>query len=530
MVLENFNRKYPIVVIGSGLAGLMAARIVSAFQPVLLLTKQKICDSNTRHSQGGIAAVWSKEDSPDLHIRDTLIAGKGLCDKSAVALLSRWSKPAIEKLIENGVLFDKDSRNSFRLGLEGAHSLPRILYAGGDATGAEIQRALVDSVRLHGDIEILEDAHVTEIINEEGRIQGVTYFNKRGERSLIACQQVILAAGGAGQLYEHTSNPNTATGEGSVLAYMAGAELADLEFYQFHPTGLNIPGAPNFLISEAVRGEGAVLRNSSGTPIMEKVHPLKDLAPRDIVARTIAESMQADNGSPVYLDATGIGEDALMKRFPTIYKNCLKYRIDIRKDPIPVIPVAHYMIGGVVSDLDGRSTVKGLYVSGETARTGVHGANRLASNSLLECVVFSIRCADAIRHDQSELPEHWKNRNKARSFILSDQNLSQPPSMDKQGLQKLMWKNVGLERNRDYLQYALDKLQSPSFRFGGDYSREKFELFSMKTLSRLMAMSALQREESRGSHFRSDFPKSSDSFLFPINRSLATDTIALNAL
>ncbi len=500
------------------MAGLLSAKIVAEKQPVILLTKKKICDSNTQHSQGGIAAVWSDLDSSDLHIKDTLDAGRGLCDREAVTFLSRNSKDSISELIKLGVLFDKDEVGQYRLGLEGAHSLPRILYAGGDATGAEIQRALAESVRNHPNVSIHEEAHVTEIVNEDGLVDGVVFYDTNKKRVFLECDQVILAAGGAGQIYQYTSNPSTATGEGNVLAYAAGAELTDLEFFQFHPTGLCLPDVPNFLISEAVRGEGAILRNNAGKAIMEGIHPLKDLAPRDVVARTIAREMEKSESEQVYLDATEINSDKLIKRFPTIYKSCITYGIDIRFDPIPITPVAHYMIGGVISDLGGRTTVKGLYAIGESARTGVHGANRLASNSLLECAVFSIEAAKSIFADQNQVPKIWITNNSMPVLPRSDTRVVAPSQLEKEDLRRLMWKLGGLARCKNSLMRAIEDLKDVPFVFEEPFSNERFELFAMKNLSRLVVISALQREESRGSHFRTDFPDSKDSFLYSIKR------------
>ena len=450
-----------------------------------------------------------------------MTAGRGLCDENAVNILSQKSHESISKLIELGVFFDKDQHGDYRLGLEGAHSLPRILYAGGDATGAEIQRALAASVHDHQNISILEDSHVVEIINEDGHVEGVVYYDGSRKRIYLECDQIVLATGGAGQIYRYTSNPDTATGEGNVLAYTAGAELADLEFYQFHPTGLNVPNAANFLISEAVRGEGAILRNMAGKAIMEGVHPLKDLAPRDIVARTIANEM-IKTSEKVFLDATGINPQKLEKRFPTISKSCLKFGIDIRKNPIPITPVAHYMIGGVVTDLSGRTTVKGLYASGEVARTGVHGANRLASNSLLECSVFSIRVANSMLQDQMKMPDMWQHQS-GRSQPDSELSFPAEPQLELPQFQNMMWQHVGLSRNKSSLMTVIETLKNTPVIFNSEFSPERFELFALKNLGRIIALSALQREESRGSHFRFDFPDSKDSFLYSIKRTINRD-------
>ncbi|MBU2510887.1 L-aspartate oxidase [bacterium] len=522
MAIKTFRSNLPVIVIGSGLAGLLAAVSLADKTPVIVLTKKKLCDSNTQHSQGGIAAVWSSEDSSDLHIDDTLSAGRGLCDKEAVSVLSNKSKESIQRLIDLGVLFDKDDKGSYLLGLEGAHSIPRILYAGGDATGAEIQRALAKSASIHPNITILENSHVVEIINEGGQLEGVEYFDSNGNRAFIGCNQIVLATGGAGQLFQFTSNPATATGEGNILAYLAGAELSDLEFFQFHPTGLCIPGVPNFLISEAVRGERAVLRNQSGKAIMEGIHPLKDLAPRDIVARTIANELSKTPQSKVFLDATQIDPVKLTTRFPTIFNSCFKHNIDIRKDPIPVTPVAHYMIGGVTSDLNGRTNVRGLYVSGEVSRTGVHGANRLASNSLLECAVFSMQVANSIIEDRKQLPKMWGSVHD-HSIPLNSVYSAHKNELSLADFQQMMWKKAGLIRNKESLVDLLDQLRNYPLVFNEDFTPEKIELHMLKNLGRLIALSALQREESRGSHYRSDFPENKKSFLYPITRTYSTD-------
>lgn len=515
--MADFSNSLPVVVVGSGLAGLATARLVADRQPVVLLTKRNLTDSNTQYSQGGIAAVWSADDSVDLHIQDTLGAGSGLCNPEAVRILSEYSKEAILKLIELGVLFDKDDNGDFLLGLEGAHSLPRILHAGGDATGAEIQRALSESVSSHSNITVLKQSQALEILMENGKVAGLKYCAADQTIKKLACSQLVIATGGAGQLYKHTSNPDTATGEGVVLAYRAGAELSDLEFFQFHPTALNLEGAPNFLISEAVRGEGAVLRNASGTRYMAEKHPLKELAPRDIVARANARQMLA--GEKVYLDATAIGGGRLKQRFPTIFGKCLEYGIDIGKDWIPITPVAHCMMGGITTDLMGRTTVPGLYANGEAARTGVHGSNRLASNSLLECAVFSIRTQTAIEKDQENVPQCWKNRTVKLLQVdpCAEDALSQH-QMTLPKLQDLMWNNAGIIRNQDSLSQVIEALKSVPVSVEEYKDTNSFELHALKVLGRLIAESALRRQESRGGHFRSDFPEKKDGEIEVIRR------------
>lgn len=509
-----------LVVIGSGLAGLLTARLVAEKQEVVLLTKCTIFEANTAHSQGGIAAVWAEKDSVALHTKDTLNAGKGLSDTQAVQILAENSRDAIQQLIDLGVHFDKNGDDEFLLGLEGAHSVHRILHAGGDATGHEIQRALVQSVGEHPNIEVKEHALATEIVVKEGLVQGVRYSSLQDKTShFIPCQQCMLATGGAGQLYRYSSNPPEATGEGVILAYQAGADLMDLEFFQFHPTGLNVEGAPNFLITEALRGEGAILRNPAGRAIMEDF-PQKDLSPRDIVARSIATSMAQDGGK-VYLDATHIDSHFLDERFPTIFRNCQQYGIDIRKDLIPVSPVAHYMIGGVMTDLWSRTTQPGLYACGEVTRTGVHGANRLASNSLLEAAVFAIRSVQSIQQDSKNLSS-WNNPRppieEDRIITSGTNSVSRSSDLTVKQFQDLMWQHVGLVRNAESLETMRKALLGVPFPNPQVQSREQFELESMKVFGLLMATSALQRRESRGAHYRSDYPESLPNELYAIKR------------
>lgn len=487
----------PLIIIGSGLAGLLTAYLSAKNRPVVLITKSTLFDSNTQWSQGGIAAVLSPQDSVGLHSQDTLNAGHGLCDPEAVSVLAAQSRYAIELLVELGVQFDRDAQQQFILGLEAAHSVHRILHAGGDATGAEIQRVLVEQVVHQPNITVYEHTLVHQILVEGGRINGVHCFQTQKQQSLgLECGQVVLASGGAGQLYAHTSNPQEATGEGVMLAYDAGADLMDLEFYQFHPTALDITGAPNFLISEALRGEGALLRNAQGDTFMERYHPSKELAPRDVVSRAIYQE-KAQHGT-VYLDATHLDSEPLARRFPTILKTCLHYGLDIRKDLLPITPVAHYMIGGVVTDLLGRTSLKGLYACGEVSRTGVHGANRLASNSLLEATVFAIRVAQQIQEESSSF---------SNEGLISRLNLEIFPAveMTRKELQEQMWTNVGIIRSQAGLESSLEFFQQATIK-QAPFSRDAFEIYSMKRLGTLMIEAALRRQESRGAHFRSDFP------------------------
>jgi L-aspartate oxidase len=497
---------YPLVVVGGGLAGLLVARLAAESSPVIVLTKSDFYSSNTQHSQGGIAAVWSNQDSVALHTKDTIIAGHGLCDDSAVEVLSEYSRAAVQTLIDLGTKFDKGDDDQYLLGLEGAHSIKRILHAGGDSTGAEIQRALVDSVLSHPNIQAFEHCQVTKILVEDEQVSGVLYINRETEEShQIDCKQLLFATGGAGMLFQHTSNNDVATGDGLAVLYDAGAELMDLEFFQFHPTGLSLLNAPTFLITEALRGEGAILRNYEGVAFMEKVHPQKDLAPRDIVSRGIAYECQR-TGKDIYLDATHLSSEMLPKRFPKIFRTCLEYGIDIRTDQIPISPVAHYMMGGVSTDLWGRTTVAGLYACGEVARTGVHGANRLASNSLLEAAVFAIRTEIAIHDDQKnkKIIAKPKSEKISPSIVLPSKKDASKLTVDE--LRALLWDHVSLIRKEETLELVLQNLQDAKFP-DPHLAQPEFELECMKLLGKLVAESALERKESRGAHFREDYPQ-----------------------
>ncbi len=516
----------PLLVIGSGLAGLLVARLAAETRPVHVITKSTLYDSNTRWSQGGIAAVWSQDDSVALHTEDTVNAGDGLCDPQAVHILSENSRSAVQQLIDLGTQFDTDDHQKFRLGLEGAHSVKRILHAGGDATGVEIQRSLGETVSDHPNITIHEHNAVTELLTDGFQITGIRVVHFPTHTfSVFPGEQVVLATGGAGQLYCYSSNPSVATGDGAALAYCAGADLMDLEFYQFHPTALCLPGAPNFLITEALRGEGAVLRNRSGERFMETEHPRKELAPRDIVSRAIAHQMQQQGGFGVYLDATALPSDVLEYRFPTIFRTCKEYGIDIRRDRIPVTPVAHYMIGGVATDLWGRTTVPGLYACGEVARTGVHGANRLASNSLLEAAVFAIRVAQILEKDQPHDAAQWLNLPEdlphalpsqtwdstfAKATVASETSTDGIPndgvSLGREEFQHLMWECAGVIRHEVQLKHLYNRLRSVPLPHPQPKDLASFELASLQVLGRLVAESALERRESRGAHYRQDFP------------------------
>ncbi|MCC6388554.1 MAG: L-aspartate oxidase [Dehalococcoidia bacterium] len=482
------HRDLPVVVIGSGAAGLFTALEAARTLPVLVLTRSGAAEANTAWAQGGIAAALGHGDSPLLHLEDTIAAGAGLVDEAAARVLCEEGPARIRELAALGTPFDF-AGGTFALGREAAHSANRIVHAGGDRTGARLEQALLAAARAAG-VAIQDMAEATAVEVEHGRARGVRIRTSGGATHTIEARAVVIATGGAGQLFSHTTNPEIARGEGLALAFAAGAELADLEFYQFHPTALRFPGVRPFLISEAVRGEGAVLRNAAGEPFMARYHPLADLAPRDIVARAIVTEMQRDGADHVVLDATGVAASIdIVARFPSIASFCRELGIDIRTTPIPVAPAAHYFMGGIRTDTWGRTTVPGLYAAGEAACTGVHGANRLASNSLLETAVFGGRTAAHIAsgsHAAADADPH---------AVAVMPHAIEPPSLT--ALQALMWEAAGIERNGATMRGARTTLRG--WRAGGEGSPSAL-------VAELMLEAALRREESRGAHFRSDFP------------------------
>ncbi|MGG4142074.1 L-aspartate oxidase [Paenibacillus algorifonticola] len=495
-----------VIVIGAGIAGLFTALRASDRHSVLMITKKSLLDSNTRYAQGGIAAVISEDDSPTYHSEDTLIAGAGLCSEDAVNVLVHEGPEGVNQLIEMGTQFDLEN-GEFALTKEGAHSQRRILHANGDATGYEIVRALSEKALSKPGIEVWDDHFVIDLVTNDGECVGAVVQKPDGSRLFVRGKATILCSGGAGQLYRYTTNPEVATGDGIAMAYRAGAYIQDVEFVQFHPTSLCYPGAPRFLISEAVRGEGAVLRNTRGERFMERYHPQLELAPRDVVARAIISEMEATKSTFVYLDVTHESPDMVKHRFPNIYEFCLQYGLDLTTDWIPVAPAAHYMMGGVKTDLDGETNIKRLFACGEVSSTGVHGANRLASNSLSEAVVFGKRIVEAI----DKLAEHAEIQPIIESSVPRSSVPIQAVVERRLKLQKVMVRYAGLQRDAKGLAKGLEELRRQLTIFQAMLTkREEFEFANMLTCALLTAESALQREESRGAHYREDFPERND--------------------
>jgi L-aspartate oxidase len=493
------NQPTDYIVIGSGVAGLRAALELAPTGRVAVLTKDRLDESNTEYAQGGVAVALSDDDQIDLHIEDTLIAGAGLCDEKAVRVLVEEGPRYITELIEWGAQFDREG-GELAFTREAAHSRRRILHAHGDSTGREIVRALIAAARKHPNIQLTAHAATIGLTVKDGRCIGVQFIDPdESLRREMFARAVVLATGGAGQLFAQTTNPSVATGDGMAMAYAAGAMMCDLEFVQFHPTALALADAPRFLLSEALRGEGAILRNHDGEAFAKNYDERGELAPRDIVARAIVAEMKRTNTRWMFLDLTHMSASFLRERFPNIFETCLRYGLDLTKDLMPVSPAVHYVMGGVRTDTHGRTTLPGLYAAGEVACTGVHGANRLASNSLLEGLVFGARAGAAVLADS--LPFTGKAETEVAEFDLSHWRLD---PRTKSRAQELMWWKVGLIRRAEDLKVAVAELT----RLAEENINQRTRNFA--TLARLMAEAALWREESRGGHYREDFPNRDD--------------------
>jgi L-aspartate oxidase len=498
-----------VIVIGSGIAGLTAA--LSARDKglsVLLLTKDVLSTGSTSWAQGGIAAALGPGDSPDQHFQDTLEAGAGLCDQESVRILVQEGPAAVKRLINLGATFDLDSSGNVALTREGGHRRDRIAHAGGDATGAEISRALVAKVLADPKVRIFEHALVLDLLKDKNeRVCGVTlHVMGKGKIDGVGAalaRAVVLATGGLGAVFEQTTNPLVATGDGVALALRAGATVADLEFVQFHPTVLWVGSdsrGSQPLISEAVRGEGAILRNINGEAFMSTIHPMKDLAPRDVVAHAVHEEIIKSGKPYVYLDGTKLGENIWLQRFPNILSSCRKIGIDPLVDLIPVVPAAHYASGGVVSDMTGKTDIPGLFAVGECANTGVHGANRLASNSLLEGLVVAERVANHL----TDLPKQSEPLIENTPTNLIDGKV-------RKDITETTTTGAGAVRNATGLNKTIDKLSELAKKTTKLSSTQSWEATNLLTVSSFLSNAALRREESRGSHWRSDFPERNDS-------------------
>ncbi|MEW6446621.1 MAG: L-aspartate oxidase [Bacillota bacterium] len=494
------------LILGSGIAGLYTAHSASSYwSDVVVLTKRGIDDTATERAQGGIAAALGPSDSPALHYEDTLIAGAGLCDPDAVRILVNEGVSRVEQLIQLGAQFDR-ANGKFDLTREGAHTMRRILHAAGDATGAEIQRVLSSTVRANPRISVLENHFAVDLLVKNGICWGVlVYDNTAKKLKVFRSRVVVLATGGAGQIYRDTTNPKVVTGDGIAVAYRAGAEIMDMEFVQFHPTVLALKGAPRFLISEAVRGEGGVLLNERGERFMHRYHPLGELAPRDIVVRSILKEIAGSSKDFVYLSLAHLDPVKVKERFPTITQRLKSYGLDLASDPVPVAPAAHYFMGGVKTGLFGETNIKGLYACGEVACVGVHGANRLASNSLLDGLVFG---GQIVKHSQFHAPQ-------SITATAANQGLESPGGIDVHALvgelRALMQEHVGAVRVGAGLEAALKRFEEWAWvRQKESASPELMEYRNMLDVAELITEAALMRTESRGGHYRADYPESKE--------------------
>ena len=488
------------LVIGAGVAGLRAAIELAKSGSVLVIAKDSLSESSSEYAQGGIAVALSDDDEVALHEQDTLYAGDGLCDREAVHTLVEEGPAAIQDLIDWGAEFDREGQKlSFTR--EGAHSRNRILHAHGDSTGREIARTLYRKAASLSNIRFESYSAITDLLIAGDRAVGAVIFDERsGALRDVRSRAVLLATGGLGRVFKETTNPDVATGDGVAMAWRAGAEIGNIEFVQFHPTALHVEGAPRFLLSEALRGEGAILRNKDGEAFMKRYHPLMDLAPRDVVSRSIVTEMRRTGSPHVWLDLSSRDADFIRHRFPRIHETCLAYGVDITREPAPVHPAAHYAMGGVWSDLEGRSSVAGLYAAGEVASTGVHGANRLASNSLLEAVVFGLRAGRAMGYHAREKTAGTP----MRPTILA-------PITTERAVRELTWEYCGIVRDGAGLEIAIDALRRAEWEPAAP-TLAAIELRNIHQVAALIAECALWREESRGAHYRTDFPHQRPEF------------------
>jgi L-aspartate oxidase len=500
-----------LLVIGGGIAGLRAALEAPREQHVVVVTKDRIQQSNSTYAQGGIAGVLSPEDRFENHIEDTLTAGAGLCDRAIVELVVREAPNQINDLIRYGTHFDLEDGH-LALTREGGHSHRRIVHALGDSTGWEVMRAIIDSARKAPNLTLWDRTFTIDLLTHEGRCVGALVQRPKLGRQLIWAKQTILASGGCGMVYRETTNPPVATGDGMAAAYRAGAQLRDMEFMQFHPTVLYVAGSSRYLVSEAVRGEGAYLRDKNGVRFMEGEDPRKELAPRDIVSRAIVRCMERTQHPNVYLDLSHLDADKVRQRFPGIDKVCREFGLDITRDPIPVRPGAHYMVGGVTVDARGHTTLPGLWAAGEVTSSGLHGANRLASNSLLEGLVFGAACGRGAAEEAAKMPDTFAVPPICAEFVPDNAGALDVADLTN-SLRSLMVRHMGIVRDRAGLQEAERTVAFwcryvPRREFN---NRAGWELQNLLTVARLMIWSALQRTESRGVHYRADHPNRDDA-------------------
>ena len=524
MTIENIFKRYQVsfdsktlqhiftdtLIIGSGVAGLSSAIHAAKGGSVLVTTKTEINENCTEHAQGGIAAKLNLGDSYKSHIDDTLCTGQGICNDTVVSSVIREGPKRVKELISWGAKFDKEN-GKLAFTKEGGHSRPRILRARGDSTGKEIEETLINMVRKNPQIRVFEHTFALDLLVSKNSCDGIIAWRSQEGKILIWAKQTILASGGCGQVYRETTNPEIATGDGIAMAYRAGVKLQDLEFVQFHPTTLYVAGTERVLISETVRGEGGVLRNKDGELFMSKYHPSAELAPRDIVSRSIVQEIRRTDHTHVYLDVRHISKEKLSNRFPKIKKLCASFGIDITRQLIPVHPSAHYMIGGVKVDQNGRTSMKNLYACGEVSCTGLHGANRLGSNSLLEGLVFGYRTGNMAGKELEEKKEGLSPRSfkePSKGHLYSELDLEDL----KHSLKSLMWRSVGIERDGKYLKEAIKNIKHWSeYVTSTEFSSPLgWEVQNMLTVSILISSSAYRRCESRGVHYRLDHPDTDD--------------------
>ncbi|MDD3803219.1 MAG: L-aspartate oxidase [bacterium] len=504
-------RTFDILIVGSGIAGLTFAYKMAPFGKIGIITKKAAQDSNTNYAQGGIASVFGKDDSFEEHIKDTLETGHGLCHPEAVRTIVENGPRLVLELRDLGARFETDDNGNFQLGMEGGHRKRRIVHAG-DYTGYEIEKCLLNNISTYNSVEMLTNHFACDLIVDDRNVcQGIYVLDKKSnEIEPYFSKFVFIATGGIGNVYKHTTNPSIATGDGVAMSYIANAHIANMEFVQFHPTSLYGSDEKGrlFLVSEAVRGEGGFLKLKDNRQFMHKYHPMKSLAPRDFVAKAIDSELKLSGEDFIYLDVSTFSLKKFQERFPSIFKKCRDLGIDVPFSPIPVVPAAHYSCGGIMTDINARTSIKNLYAAGEAASTGVHGANRLASNSLLEAIVFADKAAADIKplikdEFETSVPGFYNQP------VIMDRDMLEEIIEEKHGLKEIMWKKVGIVRSTKSLREAdssIDSIYKRFFALEKYNNVEYFELRNMLIVSKIIIASALKRRESRGLHFNADFP------------------------